>query len=87
MGWHTGFWYTSHRRAAKMCAYTGYGNRESPAQFQNRIKPRMDVNVRHITRSTVWENSIMLAQTGLRKISSVACGFSRIKIHQFKFNQ
>ena len=53
MSRHTGFWYISHRRAAKMCAYTEYGNRESPAQFQNRIKPRIDVNVRHITRSTV----------------------------------
>ena len=37
---------------------------------------------RRITRSTMYEkNSILLAGTGVRKISSVACGFNSIKIH------
>ena len=39
--------------------------------------------VRRIARSTMYETwrSILLAGTGLNKISSVACGFSSIKIH------
>ena len=57
----------------------GICNRESPAQFENRTKPR--VYVRHITRTNVvlWKSSILLAGTGVRKINSVACGFSPIK--------
>ena len=50
-------------------------NPESPAQFENRIKPRL--YVRRITRSTMYEK----ARAGVRKISSVACGFSPIKVH------
>ena len=54
--------------------------RESPVQFENRIKPR--VYVRHITCSTMYEkSSILLAGTGVRKVSSVACGFSQSKIY------
>ena len=40
-------------------------NRESPAQFENRIKPR--VYVMRITRSTMYEKD----PTGVWKISSV----------------
>ena len=56
--------------------------RENPAQFEILFKPR--VYVRHITRtcSTMYENDpFLLAGTGVRKISSVACGFSPIKIY------
>ena len=60
-----------------------YGNRESLALFENRIKPR--VYVRRITRSPTnvctKKSSIMLAGTGVRNISSVSCGFSSIKIY------
>ena len=46
---------------------TGRHDLESPAQFENRIKPRM--YVRRITH--VRKSSILLDGTGLRKISSV----------------
>ena len=53
--------------------------RESPPQSENRIMAR--VYVRSITRSTMYQkSSILLAGTSVRKISSVACGFSSIKI-------
>ena len=54
--------------------------RESPPHFKNRIMGR--VYVRSITRSTMYQNwhSILLAGTGIWKVSSVACGFSSIKI-------
>ena len=55
--------------------------RESPAQFENRIKPR--VYVRRITRSTLYyvrKSSFLLAGKGVRKISSLACDFSPRKI-------
>ena len=49
-------------------------NHESLA-FENKMKHR--VYVRPITRCIMYEkNSILLAGTGVRKISSVACGFS-----------
>ena len=60
---------------AVQCYLFGLTNRESPAQFENRIKPWM--YVRPITRRTMN----LLAGTGVRKISSVVCGFSLIKIH------
>ena len=44
-------------------------NRESPAQFENIIK--LSVYVKRVTRSSMYA----------RKISSVACGFSHIKIY------
>ena len=48
-----------------------HNNRESPAQLEDRIKPR--VYVRLITLSNMYEkSSILLAETGVRKISSVA---------------
>ena len=56
--------------------------RKSPPQFENRIMAR--VYVWRITRSTmllctnVPKSSILLAGTGVWKISSVACGFSSI---------
>ena len=50
---------------------------ESPPQFENRIMAR--VYVRSITRKTMYRNrSILLAGTGVRKISSVACGLKSI---------
>ena len=56
---------------------------ENPALFENRIKPR--VYVRRITRCTtcmyVRKSSLLLAGTGVRKISSVACGFNHIQIN------
>ena len=53
-------------------------NRESPAQFENQIKPRE--YVRRITHSTIYKkSSILTAGTGVRKISSVVCGFSPFK--------
>ena len=59
---------------------------KAPAQFENRIKPRM-----YYAKYYVRKSSILLAGTGARKISSVACGFSPIKIHfsdyPLKFNQ
>ena len=56
-------------------------NWESLAQFENQIKNR--VYIRRITHSTnyVWKSSILLARTGERNISSVACRFSPIKTH------
>ena len=60
------------------CCSRGAVSRESTAQFENRIKPRE--YVRRITRSTVQKSSILLARTGVRKISSVACEFSPLKI-------
>ena len=55
-------------------------NRESPTQFENRIKSRM--YVRRITHSSMYEKSpLLLAGTGVRKISSLACWFSPIKIN------
>ena len=57
-------------------------NRESRAQFENRIKPQ--VYIVSITRSTCSKykkSFILLAGTGVRKTSSVACGFSPIRIH------
>ena len=63
----------------------GGGNtRQQSGKSENRIKPR--VYVRRITHSTMFEKAffaILLAETGVRKISSVACGFSPIKIHYF----
>ena len=38
------------------------------------------VYVRNITHSTISKSSILLAGTSIWKISSVACGFSSIKI-------
>ena len=38
------------------------------------------VYVRSITRSTMYQKALLLAGTGVWKISSVACGFSSIKI-------
>ena len=53
--------------------------RESPPQFENPIMA--GVYVRSITRSTMYQKApILLAGTGVWKISSVACGFSSIKI-------
>ena len=58
------------------------GNRESPAQLENQTKPL--VYIRRITRSTMKEkNSILLAGTGIRIISTVACGLIPIKTHYF----
>ena len=55
-------------------------NLESSAQFGKRIEPR--VYVRRIARSTKYEKApILIARTGVRTISSLACGFSPIKIH------
>ena len=52
---------------------------ESPPQFENRMMAW--VYVRSITRSTMYQkSSILLAGTGVWKISSVACRFSSIKI-------
>ena len=53
---------------------------ESPSKFENRIMPR--VYIRNITRSSMYipKISVLLAGTGVWKISSVACGFSSIKI-------
>ena len=58
-------------------------NKESPAQFENLIKPRVYVRriTRSITRSTMYKKAPLLAVTGVREISSEACGFSTIKIH------
>ena len=62
---------------------------ESPLQFANRIMARVYISsdpvlvrdIRSITRSTMYQKgSILLAGTGVWKISSVACGFSSIKI-------
>ena len=53
--------------------------RESQSQFENRIMAR--VYERSITRSTMYQkNSILLAGTFVWKSSSLACGFSSIKI-------
>ena len=39
------------------------------------------MNIRRIARSTMYEKApFLLTGTGVRKISSVACGFSPIKI-------
>ena len=49
---------------------------------ENRIKPRK--YVRRIKLSTMYENFfILLAGTGVKKISSIACWLSPIKIHFF----
>ena len=42
---------------------------------------KVSVNVRRIMQSTMYETTPFLAGTGVRKISSVACGFNTIKIH------
>ena len=54
--------------------------RESPPQFENRIITL--VHVRSITRSTMYQKAPFCSKagTGVWKISSVACGFSSIKI-------
>ena len=54
--------------------------RENPPQFESLTMAR--VYVRSITHSTscVPKSSILLAGTGLWKISSISCGFSSIKI-------
>ena len=56
------------------------GIRESPPQFENQIMAR--VYVRSIMHSTinVPKSSILFAENGAVKISSVACGFSPVKI-------
>ena len=46
--------------------------RESLSQFENRIMTRVYI------RSIIRSSSVLLAGTGKRKISSVACGFSSI---------
>ena len=51
-------------------------NRESLAQFQNQIKPR--VYIRLITRSTMFEKKLHFSRNCIRKISSVACGYKPI---------
>ena len=55
-------------------------NWESPAHFENRIKPRG--YVRRITCSTMHEN-LVTTGTGVRKNTSVPCGFSSFKIQKF----
>ena len=55
-------------------------NWESPAHFENRIKPRG--YVRRITCSTMHEN-LVTTGTGVRKNTSVPCGFSSVKIQKF----
>ena len=47
---------------------------ESPPQFENRTMDQVYV------RSITPKSSILLARTGVGKISYVACGFSSIKI-------
>ena len=54
----------------------GFFNRESPTQFENRIKPRL--YVRRITHSTMYEK----AETGVRKLSSVACGLIHYSVNR-----
>ena len=54
-------------------------NQESLAQFENLIK--LWVFVRCITRSTMYKKLYLLARTGVRKICSIACGFSPIEIY------
>ena len=51
--------------------------RESPSQFENLIMPW--VYIRSILRSTT-KKLHSGSQTGVWKISSVACGFSSVKI-------
>ena len=55
-------------------------NWESPAQFENRIKPR--VYIRDITCCTLYvrKSSILLAGTGVRENSTVTSWSSPIKI-------
>ena len=52
--------------------------RESPPQFENRIKAR--VYVRSITLSTMYQKAQLCLPELAQKISSEACGFSSIKI-------
>ena len=51
--------------------------RESPAQFEDRIKPQE--YVRRITRSTTYEKAQVSRNWRMEDISYVACGFSPIK--------
>ena len=59
--------------------------RESPPRFETRIMAW--VHVRSFTRSTMYklESSILLVGTGVLKSSSVACGFSSIKIDYYDY--
>ena len=54
-------------------------NRESPAQFENGIQPL--VCIRPLRVVLCEKKLILLAGTGVSKVSSVACVFSPIKIH------
>ena len=53
--------------------------RGSLSQFENGIMPW--VHIRSNMRSTMYKKKILLSGTGVWKISSVACGFSSIKIY------
>ena len=54
--------------------------RESPAQFENRIKPR--VYIRRITGSTMYEKAAFCQPEKTEgKFIFIACEFSPIKIH------
>ena len=48
-------------------------------RLNSRIKPRMYMYVRRITTCMYKKSCILLAGTGVRKNSTVACGFSPIK--------
>ena len=65
------------RRAAVCNSLALFGK----VRHNSRIESWFRVYVRSITRSTMYQkSSILLAVTGVWKISSIACGFSSIKI-------
>ena len=59
--------------------------RESPPQFENRIKAR--VYVRSITHSTIYQKAPFYSQNWRMEISSVACGFSSINMINIDYSE
>ena len=53
----------------------------NPAEFKNRIFKATGERKAHYAQYDVRKSSILLAETGVRKISYVACRFSSVKIH------
>ena len=89
---HYAIYILFHKSAVCLCSCLSVSNYMSRGPYSNReswhnsrIESSLGCSVRkmHYALYYVRKNSILLARTGVRKISSVACGFSFIKIYFF----
>ena len=73
--------YSQHREEGTQ----NTNHRETPAQFENRIKPRVCARriAQGILRTVLRIKTLHFVSRNWRKENSVACGLSRIKLHFF----